>query len=143
MSAPAITVVSSTPLQVAAAMLTRYGVRRLPVVDAAGRLVGVLSRVDVLRPFLRTDAGIALEIEREVVRKAMGADPASAWVRVRDGVVTLSGQLEHKSMVACVEALTRTVDGVVAVANELTYAEDDARGRPGAPPTYWPRHESS
>lgn len=143
MSAPAVTVTPDTPLSDAAVTLARYGVRRLPVVDAAGRLVGVLSRRDALRAFLRADSGIALEIERDVLKEAMCVDPASVWVQVRDGVVTLSGQLEHKGMVACAEELTRAVDGVVDLVNDLTYARDDTTARPGVAPSFWPRHESS
>jgi CBS-domain-containing membrane protein len=129
MSAPAVTIEAGATIPLAAATLARHSVKRLPVVDSAGRLVGVVSRQDVLRAFLRADDEIAREVERDVIRAAMSVDPASVEVRVCDGVVHLCGQLERKSMVAVTEALTREVTGVVGVVNELTYAEDDIARR--------------
>jgi CBS domain-containing protein len=49
MTAPAVTVQESTRLEDVAEQLTRQRIRRLPVVDREGRLVGVVSRRDVLR----------------------------------------------------------------------------------------------
>jgi CBS domain-containing protein len=49
MTSPAVTVSESTPLESVAGELTRGGIRRVPVVDPQGRLLGVVSRSDVLR----------------------------------------------------------------------------------------------
>ena len=49
MTTPAVTVEESTTLEQVAEKLTQQRIRRVPVVDAAGNLVGVVSRRDVLR----------------------------------------------------------------------------------------------
>ncbi len=49
MTTPAVTIVEMTSLEQVAEQLTRQRIRRLPVVDTEGRLVGVVSRRDVLR----------------------------------------------------------------------------------------------
>lgn len=133
MNSPAITVGADTPLPQAAALLARHSVKRLPVVDPAGRLIGILSRKDVLRAFLRADREIAHEIEQDVLVRAMSIAPGAVSVLVRDGVVVLRGQVERKSMVAVTAALAGRVDGVVAVVNEMTFAMDDTDLRPTEP----------
>ncbi|WP_042365666.1 CBS domain-containing protein [Streptacidiphilus neutrinimicus] len=111
----------------AARMMDRHHVKRLPVVDETDRLVGIVSRSDLLRVFLRADRAIREEVVRDVLRRTMVIDPATLWVDVADGVVTLRGQLERKSMIPIVERLCRSVDGVVAVHARLTFAFDDTR----------------
>jgi CBS domain-containing protein len=49
MTRPAITVRAHDALGVAARSMAKNGIKRLPVVDETGKLVGVLSRVDVLQ----------------------------------------------------------------------------------------------
>ncbi|HLK11627.1 MAG TPA: DUF190 domain-containing protein [Candidatus Binatia bacterium] len=49
MTSPAVTVTASTPLADAAQLMHARRLKRLPVVDAEGRLVGVLGRLDILR----------------------------------------------------------------------------------------------
>lgn len=140
MSAPAIMAGPETPLPQAAALLARHGVKRLPVVDTAGRLVGVVSRADVLRAFLRADDEIARDIEQHVIMGVMSIEPAAIRVRVCDGMVVLSGQLERKSMIALTGALARAVGGVVAVTNNLTYVVDDTKPEHhGTPYELWRR----
>jgi osmotically-inducible protein OsmY len=46
---------------------------------------------------------------------------------VTDGIVTLRGEVEHKSMVPLAAQLARSADGVVDVVNHLAYAIDDTR----------------
>ena len=64
-------------------------VNRLPVVDADGVLVGLVSRGDLVRAFARPDDEIRHEIEEDVLRRAMWLDPDAVDVTVTDGVVTL------------------------------------------------------
>ncbi|MCE7004653.1 CBS domain-containing protein [Kibdelosporangium philippinense] len=125
MSQPAVTTQPNTPVRKAAALLARNGYKRLPVVDAVGRLLGIVSRRDVLGAFLRADHDIANEVKHEVLLRTMSIDPATVDVDVKDGVVTLSGRLERKSHVTVVESLTHAIDGVVDVVNELTFETDD------------------
>lgn len=102
-------------------------VKRLPVVDRKGELIGIVSRADLIKVFLRSDEEIRQEILREVFTRVVWADPATVQVVVRDGIVTLSGSMEQESTVPIAERLTRRVDGVVDVINHLTYLGDDHR----------------
>ncbi|EFL51932.1 protein of unknown function DUF190 [Solidesulfovibrio fructosivorans JJ]] len=49
MTSPVVTINDRTSLRDAAQLMTGKGLKRLPVVDAAGELVGLVSRVDILR----------------------------------------------------------------------------------------------
>lgn len=125
MSKPAVTIPPGTSVRKAATLLARHGYKRLPVVDAVGRLLGIVSRRDVLSAFLRGDSDIAGEVRHEVLLRSMSIDPKLVDVQVSGGVVTLRGRLERKTMVTVVESLTHAVDGVVDVVNELTFETDD------------------
>ena len=127
MSAPAITTEPHTSVSRAAATLARHSIKRLPVVDAAGNLVGIVSRRDVLAVYLRPDAELLEEIRLEVLERAMWMDPASIQVAVEGGVVTLRGRVDRQSMIAIVTTLVSAVDGVVDVVAELEADEDDTR----------------
>lgn len=51
MSAPALTIQAEASLAEAASFMTAHGVNRLPVTGADGRLVGLVSRSDLVRAF--------------------------------------------------------------------------------------------
>lgn len=125
MTSPAIVTTPDSPIVLAARLMDSHGVSRLPVVDAEGRLVGILSRRDLVRVFVRDDEDIARQIQDEVVVRALSADPESVRVTVRDGVVTLSGELPKLSKVYSAVRLTQSLDGVVDVVDELSWKEDD------------------
>jgi len=127
MSAPVVTVSPEETVPVAARLLARHGIKRLPVVDEAGRLVGIVSRADLLRLFLRDDEAIRREILEEVLLQTLWIDPLTVRVTVHDGIVTLAGQLERKTLVQIVVHLARTVPGVVDVVCQLTFELDDDR----------------
>jgi CBS domain-containing protein len=119
MSTPAVTVhADATLAQAARAMALRH-VKRLPVVDSAGRLDGIVSRGDLLTVFLRTDEDLADEL-REVLAPLSRRDPPTVLVRVAEGVVTLCGDVPDASLVPVAVRLARAVEGVVDVRCELT-----------------------
>ncbi|MFA1542677.1 CBS domain-containing protein [Actinomadura monticuli] len=126
MSSPAVTTSADTTVTEAARSMSRHGFKRLPVVDPDGRLVGIVSRADLLTVFLRTDAQIHNEVTHEIVIQSLWLDPAEVEVDVRDGVVTLRGRVPLASLVPIAERLTASVYGVVQVVNELDYDEDDS-----------------
>ena len=64
-------------------------VKRLPVVDAGGYLVGIVSRADLLAVFDRPDEEILAEIVDDVILHEFLIDPAVFMVTVADGVVTI------------------------------------------------------
>lgn len=130
MNSPAVTARPQWTVVEAAQVMERHHVKRLPVVDEAGRLVGVISRADLLRVFLRGDSAIRAEISGEVLVRTLGIAPSAVIVRVVDGRVSLSGTVERKSLIPVVVRLCRGVDGVVDVTAELRYRTDDTSAAP-------------
>ncbi len=126
MSSPALTVSPDDSLGGAARLMHRKGVKRLPVVDPrTGAILGIVSRTDLLKVFLREDAEIEAEIVEDVVRRTLWIDPDTIRTVVRDGVVTLEGQVERRSLIPVLERLVLAIDGVVAVESRLTFLDDD------------------
>ncbi|MGW2234191.1 CBS domain-containing protein [Streptomyces sp. NPDC001759] len=115
MTSPALTVAPDATLAQAAREMARARVKRLPVVDASGRLVGIVSRADLLKVFLRDDEEIAEEVRRDVVTYLFPASASTVHVEVGDGVVTLGGHVEDTSLVPVAARLVRAVEGVVDV----------------------------
>lgn len=124
MSKPVIMIDPGAPVGEAVELLAEANVRRLFVVDRAGALVGVLARRDLLRLYLRDDAEIREEIRAHVFREVLWVDPDTVDVRVVDGLVTLSGELDRRSEVEIATALTRALPGVVGIRNELSCPSD-------------------
>ena len=107
--------------------MDRHQVKRLPVVDELGRLVGIVSRPDLLKVFLRSDDDIREEVETDVLEQSLSIQPSAVRVTVVDGVVTLDGTVDRKSLVPVAVRLTRAVDGVVDVVERLDYSFDDEK----------------
>jgi CBS-domain-containing membrane protein len=128
-----ITAVPGMRVRDAVHAMLRAGVKRLPVVDGDGRVVGIVSRRDLLAPYLRPEQEIAREVIQDVIVGVMWLDPATIQVEVDRGVVTLNGQVDRKSTKDILAALVRRVDGVVGVEDRLTYREDDRKAPPGPP----------
>ncbi len=124
MTAPALTIRPTALLAEAADLMVRHEVKHLPVLDD-GRLVGVISRGDLVRRFLRSDADMRRTVVEEVFVHILLADANAVRVSVDHGIVVLAGQLQRRSEVEIAERLVRRMDGVVDVTNELVYALDD------------------
>jgi CBS domain-containing protein len=105
----------------AARLMYDRGVKRLPVTDAGGHLVGIISRADVLSVFDRTDEDIRKEITDEVILGEFLANPAIFDVTVKDGIVTLAGRPETNETGHEIVRRVRHVQGVVAVRDRLDY----------------------
>lgn len=127
MTAPALTIDSGSDAVRAARLMVEKRVNRLPVVDD-GRLVGIVTRADLVRAFNRPDEAIETEIREHVLLNTMWVDPARVDLRVEQGEVTVSGQVTNRSDAELMEAYVRRVPGVVSVTCQLTWAHDD-RGR--------------
>jgi CBS domain-containing protein len=126
MTSPAWSVGPAASLAQAARLMHSKKVKRLPVVEPGGRLVGIVSRVDLLKPYLRSDESIRREIAVQLFEQTLFIDPQTFDVDVQGGVVRLSGELETKSLGGLAAKLAEGVEGVVAVDNRLTYRLDDS-----------------
>lgn len=129
MTAPAITVSTSTTLADAARTMHDRNVRRLVVIDDRGRIAGIVTRSDLLQVFLRSDEDLRDDIVAKVIPAILVAEAASVDVDVRSNVVTLVGQVDRRSDAEILTRVTREMDGVVGVVSQLTYRWDDMSAR--------------
>jgi CBS-domain-containing membrane protein len=102
MTRPAVTVDPQATVTEAARRMHRAGVKRLPVVDVVGRLVGIVSQVDLLTSFLRPDEELRREVVEDVIFGDLLMAPDRFDVDVQDGVVTLQGRCERRSLIPTV-----------------------------------------
>jgi CBS domain-containing protein len=119
MTSPAVTIAPEDTVEHVAGLMYTRSLRRLPVAGVAGRVVGIISRTDVLAVFDRPDEEIRLEIVREVIPRL--SEPSCCSVVVKDGIVTVGGTPETISIGRDVLARVRQVEGVVAVRDRLVY----------------------
>jgi CBS domain-containing protein len=124
MTSPAITIEASRPLREAASRMVESDVDRLPVVED-GKLVGILTRADLVRAYLRPDDELRQFIEQEVLRDTMWLEPDEVRLSVDEGVVTLEGRVDRRSTSMILAKLVGQVDGVVGVEDKLTWDLDD------------------
>jgi CBS domain-containing protein len=124
MSSPAVTVRPDASIVHAARTAALEHVRRLPVVDASGVLVGIVTRSDLLRVFRRGDDEIRAHLV-DVLARQFCLDVSAVRLSVHDGIVTLSGDVERRMLIAPLLDAVRATAGVVGVHDELTYRVDD------------------
>lgn len=123
MTAPPVTVGPDDSVAHAARLMYDRRVKRLPVVDTDGRLIGIVARSDVLSVYDRPDEEIRREIIRDVVGEEYRGDPDRITVTVRNGVVTLEGAPDTAAACRGIVDAARHARGVVAVRDRLTYPE--------------------
>ncbi len=135
MTAPAVTIGPGASAAQAAHVMHHERVRRLPVVDRTGRLLGMVSRVDLLGTYLRSDDGIAAEIRNEILGDEFFLPPHAIRVEVHEGVVNLEGTVDRRSLIEDLVSRVRRVDGVVGVESRIGWDVDDIT--PVYPPIAW------
>jgi CBS domain-containing protein len=121
MSTPPVTIGPNDFVSQAARLMYARRVKRLPVVDDDGILIGIVSRADVLSVYSRPDTEIRHDIIEHVVLDALLTDPARFTITVKDGVVTAQGMPETAVVGHDMIEEIRHVEGVVAVRDRLTY----------------------
>jgi len=125
MSVAVVSIAPDATVAEAARRMHTAGVKRLPVLDEGGRLVGILSRADLLKVFNRPDQAIRREIMDEVIVGEFMMDPNRFFIHVTDGVVVLQGRVERRSLLPSLVRAVHSVEGVVRVKNRLTFDIDD------------------
>lgn len=115
------------PVAEVAKLLEEKGIRRVPVV-AAGRLLGLVSRADLLKAVLAEPGAISGEAKddaaiRAALRQAMREQP---WVdrhfmhaAVKDGHVHFTGFARSPSVAQGLRALAEAIPGVRGVTLDL------------------------
>ena len=125
MSAPALTIGPRRPVTEAATRMIDDGVNRLPVVDDEQRLIGIITRADLVRAFVRSDAEVEQEIREDVLRRVMWIEPGVVGVEVAGGEVRLTGEVDTKTDAEMLPRLVQRVPGVVGVLSKVRWREED------------------
>jgi CBS domain-containing protein len=125
MTSPAITIEAFWTIPTAAQIMLEHGVNRLPVVRQ-GRLVGIVTRADLVRAFARTDEEIAREINEQVaLHEALWLENGALDVQVHAGDTTIAGSVRTRTEAEILPKLVARVPGVVSVRSELTWTDDE------------------
>lgn len=124
MASPAITVSPDASVWEAAALSERHRVKRLPVVDTKGWLIGVVSRADLVRAMGRNDHSVRSDVVETI--SVLGDEAIGRLdVEVADGVATISGQVDRKSSQRLALELARRTPGIVKVIDNVRFDAND------------------
>jgi CBS domain-containing protein len=133
MSWPPATIGPDETVRHAARLMYARRLRRLPVVDQRGRLIGLVTRADLLSAFTRPDDEIRREITQDVIADGFFTDPDRLVVTVKDGIVTLAGAPGSVILGRNIADQARHVEGVIAVRDRFTYPAPASRSASPAP----------
>jgi CBS domain-containing protein len=122
MTSPPVTIGPDALVVEAARLMRDRRVKRLPVTNATGRLIGIVTRADVLSVFTRPDEKIRHEVTEEISRGDLLVQPEGFNVTVRDGIVTLTGRPETDQAGHDLVEAVKHIEGVVTVRDQLRYA---------------------
>jgi CBS-domain-containing membrane protein len=126
MTKPPVTIGPDEPVTDAARLMFDQRVKRLPVINANGTLIGILTRADVLRVYGRPDAELQHRV-KDLILGTFGGDPDQFTVTVKDGIVTVEGTPESTSVRHDIISAIRHMEGVVAVRDRLSSPADSSR----------------
>src|ERR1700682_6426439 len=110
MTSPAVAIGPSALVTEAARLMYDKKVKRLPVVDEDGRVVGIVTRGDLLRVFLRPDSEIWEDVVEGLIVRTLWMDPNRIGVQVANGVVELSGEVDRKSDIRVLSSMIGGLD---------------------------------
>jgi len=125
MTSPALTLEPFRALRAAAEIMTTNKVNRLPVVDEDGRLLGIVTRADLVRAFVQTDEQLVETIRMELLGRSMWMDPDKFEVTVEHGAAKVTGEVLKRSTAETIERFLHTVPGVLSAETDITWTEDD------------------
>lgn len=130
MTSPAVTTRPKAQVSEAARVMVERSVNRLPVVKE-GRLVGIVTRADLVQAFVRSDEEIAGEIREDVIRKTLWIVPEELTVEVDHGDVKIAGRVDTRTDADLIKAFASKVPGVISVTADIGWAYDDLARRRG------------
>lgn len=125
MSTEVVSIPPDFPIALAAREMHTRGFKRLPVVDSKGRLVGIVSRGDLLTVFLRTERDVLGDVRKLLEEAEEKHGGRSLKARMSDGIVELEGSFKQKSRCDAAVRTVTMVDGVVGVRSRMAYDFDD------------------
>jgi CBS domain-containing protein len=124
MTKPPVTIGPDEPVTSAARLMFDKRVKRLPVVSDDGRLIGIVTRSDVLSVYSRPDTDIRHQVTQDLILDTFLCDPGRFTVTVKDGIVTIEGTPETTTVGLDIISAIRHMEGVVAVRDRLNYPKD-------------------
>jgi CBS domain-containing protein len=119
MTAPPVTISPKRPVHEAARLMVAESVNRLPVVDKH-KLVGIVTRADIVRAFTRSDNELADEIRGDILPRTFWLEPGCVSVNVVDGHVTLRGEVETDADQELLPRFVARVPGVISIDADLS-----------------------
>lgn len=125
MSTPPVTISPDASVAEAAKLMYDRGVKRLPVVDSAGQLAGIVSRIDVLSVFTRPGGQIRDDVMQKVIAGRFALSPHAFDVTVTSGIVTITGQVERHAIARQLIDAVQHIEGVVDVRDRVSYRSED------------------
>jgi CBS domain-containing protein len=137
MTSPAVTIGPGRQIAEAARLMSARGINRLPVVDTS-RLVGIVTRADLLRAYVRPDHELERTIREDVLLRMLWLDPAGFDVTVKNGVATIVGRVDRRSMSEMIDDTVRMVPGLIDVRTDIAWATDDRRLEPAVADPVFP-----
>jgi CBS domain-containing protein len=127
MTSPAITLTPGSGVRTAARILDESGIKQLPIVDTSGRLVGIVTRGDLLKGYLRADDAVHADVRAAVHEVVMTENFSAVRTAVDRGVDTRAGQVDRWSTKVLLARLVALVPGVVEVVDEVNFDFDDQK----------------
>jgi CBS domain-containing protein len=121
MTTPAVTIRPDRAVSEAAALMLDRCVNRLPVVDRHGALLGIVTRADLVRAFVREDDAIEREIREDVILRTLWNVPERFTVGVDSGEVTIEGEVADKESAELLVRFVERVPGVVGIRSRVTW----------------------
>ena len=121
MTSPAVTIRQDRAVAEAASLMLDRSVNRLPVVDKHGKLLGIVSRADLVRAFIRDDDAIEREIRDDVILRTLWNTPERFRIDVDAGEVTIEGEVSDAESAEMLTRFVERVPGVIGICSRVTW----------------------
>jgi len=121
MTSPPVTIRPDRPVAEAASLMLDRCVNRLPVIDKHGKLVGIVTRADLVRAFVREDEAIEHEIREDVILRTLWSTPERFRIDVDGGEVTIEGEVSDAESAEMLARFVERVPGVIGIRSRVTW----------------------